>query len=122
MGSEALCFRVVRPAVRAYVSTYDHASVSVRAETFSDLLAADFQFFFIVFLCFSSSVLLPDAYATHKSHIPTVVCMSCFDLEFVVKPSYRPGGGETICPPPMAVRLTADLYVRPRTGRQSAHG
>ena len=23
--------------------------------------------------------------------------------------SYRPGGGETICPPPMAVRLAADL-------------
>jgi len=45
MGSEALCFRVVRPAVRAYVSTYDRASVSVRVETFSDLLAADFQFF-----------------------------------------------------------------------------
>jgi len=30
--------------------------------------------------------------------------------------SYRPGGGETICPPPMAVRLATDLYARPRTG------
>ena len=25
--------------------------------------------------------------------------------------SYRSGGGETICPPPMAVRLAADLQV-----------
>ena len=29
---------------------------------------------------------------------------------------------ETICPSPVAVRLAADLYVRPRTGPQSAHG
>ena len=35
--------------------------------------------------------------------------------------SYRPGGGETICFPPMAVRLAADLYIRPRTGPQSTH-
>ena len=53
---------------------------------------------------------------------------------------YRPGGGETICPPPMAVRRwhivspsirpsasvrgskkSPRIYVRPRTGPQSAH-
>jgi len=37
---------------------------------------------------------------------------------------YRPGGGETICPPPMAVRRwqkSRRIYVRPRTGPQSAH-
>ena len=38
----------------------------------------------------------------------------------------RPGGGETICPPPapMAVRRwqkSRRIYVRPRTGPQSAH-
>jgi len=36
-----------------------------------------------------------------------------------------PGGGETICPsPPMAVRRwqkSRRIYVRPRTGPQSAH-
>jgi len=36
--------------------------------------------------------------------------------------SYRPGGSETICPPPlMVVRLAADLYPS-QTGPQSAHG
>ena len=35
-----------------------------------------------------------------------------------------PRGGETICPPPMAVRRqqkSRRIYVRPRTGPQSAH-
>jgi len=32
--------------------------------------------------------------------------------------SYRPGGGETICPPPMAVRLAAGL--RPHTAKLQA--
>jgi len=38
---------------------------------------------------------------------------------------YRPGGGgETICLPPMAVlrwQKSRRIYVRPRTGLQSAH-
>jgi len=32
---------------------------------------------------------------------------------------YHPGWGETICLPPTAVRR---IYVRPRTGPQSAYG
>jgi len=32
----------------------------------------------------------------------------CRKLRFLT--SYRPGGGKTICPPPMAVRLMADLH------------
>jgi len=34
------------------------------------------------------------------------------------KTSCRPGGGETICPPPTAVRLAADL--RPSAGGSAA--
>jgi len=40
------------------------------------------------------------------------------------KRGIAPGGGETICPPPMAVRRwqkSRRIYVRPRTGPQSAH-
>ena len=40
------------------------------------------------------------------------------------KTTYRPGGGETICPPPMAVRRwqkSRRIYVRLRTGPQSTH-
>ena len=36
-------------------------------------------------------------------------------------PSYRPGEGETIRPPAVAV-VSRRIYVRPRTGPQSAHG
>jgi len=36
---------------------------------------------------------------------------NCWSLQWSCrsKRSYRPGGGETICPPPMPVRLMADL-------------
>jgi len=36
--------------------------------------------------------------------------------------SYRPGGGDTICPPPRRSQFDSRrIYVRPRTGPQSAH-
>ena len=41
------------------------------------------------------------------------------------KQGIAPGGGETICPPPPAdgssIQKSRRIYVRPRTGPQSAH-
>ena len=49
----------------------------------------------------------------------------CLSLCLRISTTYRPGGGETICPPPpMAFRRwqkSRRIYVRPRTGPQSAH-
>ena len=45
-------------------------------------------------------------------------------IRFPSKTRYRPVGGEKICPPSMAVRRWQKprrIYVRPRTGPQSAH-
>jgi len=42
-----------------------------------------------------------------------------FLIIIIIITSYRPGGGETICPLPIAVRLVADL--RPSAGSQRAY-
>ena len=59
---------------------------------------------------------------------------TCCKLHLMSETRYRLGGGETICPPPTAVRRwhivsrrsswiqkSLRIYVRPRTGWQSAH-
>jgi len=46
----------------------------------------------------------------------------CYATSCIVITSYRPGGGKTICPPRRWQFDSRRIYVRPRTGPQSARG
>jgi len=53
--------------------------------------------------------------------LSSVVCHYTACGVLAVQTSCRPASGETICSPRMAIQKSRRIYVRPRTGPQSAH-